>query len=771
MANVLDFWELVKVAGGEESDTLTTVLDSIVKSDRSTIENYFSNVVDQTAFNTDDWKRLRKFFVVIYAAHRAISTQSSKLSDPSNLSNDELDELFRSFGYTESAILRDYDNNPLNSKIALFLTLVDLYKIKGTPRSMLEVLQFYGITQLDIFEFWLQKETENSLIFKGESIVGTSLNPSDINLSYDLLTGGDPHWILTEQQILELDRINDINLPSKSPYFAVAPIVEFGAETPMFIRVVHDQYEEYKNTGTIPEQDAQVTILGEVVSFLELYLACVYGFQQLYDVGYKGDRYLCYDGDSTSSIQIVQEYETIVAPPITRSNKPIKLSAYYDQFARETPRHFLQNKNDAETILKQINPTFIDKLNALSDSDEDILQSLLRDLGVWVRNNIGFGFIDAGYLTFGLQGLFEDLEGVINFFKPYRARLILLEKILFDSRLMNSIRMDDRVVEEPMQMDLYDFLTGDSKPCCDQLPIDATEDICFQVGETLAACTRVYADTTASINTGLWQKDTAYKKGESVIFGGDGQHDYICTQNHVATLSTKPTSGANWTQFWTISSQLQCVDTTGNTFYNRDTYDCGSYHDIGAITDIAHGTHHDETPASAFPSDVHYTIGQDMHDRLRCYHCTDSTGCVDAGCSDCNDDSYCKYLGYDCMRSPIDTDGYVYSDVIADSTTGIVAAEIRPGVYTTDFDDCYDPYNITDSTGCQAYDSTAFTYYQTGGFADFDTGGMFDCTHGFDMVQITIQERPDALPYLLQETGDKLLQENGDGLLLEEGNV
>ena len=749
MANAFDYWELVKVAGGEDSDTLTKVLDSIVKSDRATVENYFNNVIDQTSFNTDDWKRLKEFFIVLYAAHRAISTQSAKISEVSNLSNDELDELFRSFGYPESPILRDYDNNPLPTKIALFLSLVDLYKIKGTPRSMLEILQFYGITLLDIYEFWLQKDDPNSLIFKGDVIVGTSLNPGSLEIPFDLMTAGDPHWLLTEQQILELDRINDINLPSKSPYFAIAPIIEFGAETPMFIRIVHDQYEDYKNNGTIAEQNAGITILGETVSFLELYLCCVYFYQKLYDSGYKGDRYLCYDGDSTSSIEIIQEYQTIVSPPITRSNKPIKLSAYYDQFARETPRHFLQNKDDAEDILDEINPEVKNKLNNLTDSDEEILQSLLRDLGVWVRNNIGFGFVNAGYVTFGLKNLFSDYEGVIDFFRPYRARLILFEKMVFDSRLMNSIRVEDSFLQEEVQFEYHDYMTSDSSPCCssDQ-PIDSTECTCCEEGETLSACKRVYNyDSTATIvNTGFWVRGTLYTKDESVIIGGDAVRDYKCIQTHVSTVSTKPTTGSGWEEFWVAVSDQQCIDTTGNSFYSRTHYDCGSYHDIGAVSDIAHAGHHSERPNSLFPSDVHYTIEENVHDRLRCYHCVDSTGCEDPACSDCHNEDWCQNFEYDCMRPRADGDGYVTSEVL----------EGEP------------PYFIDDTSTTYVYDSTNFVYYQTGGFADFDTGGMMDCTHGFDMVQITIEE---DIGYILQETGDQLLQQNDYGLQLEEGNT
>ncbi len=763
MANINDFWELVKVAGGGTSTELTRVLDSIVLSDRAKINTYFTDVIDQLTFNTEDWKRLRAFFIDIYSAHRAIATQGLKISDPSNLSNAELDELFRSFGYTESTILRDFDNNPLVTKIALFLTLVDLYKIKGTPQSILEILQFYGITKLDIYEFWLQKEDPSNLIFKGDVITGTTVNPDSLNLDFHLLTQGDPHWILTEEQILALDQINDINLPSKSPYFAIVPIVEFGSEIPMMIRLVQDQYENWKNTGDLPAQNAEITILGEIVSLLELYLACVYEFQNLWTVGFKGDRYLCYDGDSSSSIIITQEYESIIAPPITRTNRPVKLLEYYDQFTRETPRHFLQNKSDAETILNIINPTLKTNLDNLTEPTAEILQSLLKDLGIWVRNNIGFGFVNAGYITFGLQNLFSDLNGVIDFFKPYRARLILLERLVFNTRLFHTITVEDEPTIPEQQMELHDFLTGDSTPCCsDEFPVDATSDVCFETGVELPACGRQFTSIDSTANyTGLWQSSTSYAVGDYVI--ASNQNDYKCILAHTSGSATKPISGAAWTTYWQQASQIICADTTGNTFYTRNTYDCGSFHDIGAVTDIAHDTHHFGSP---FPNDVHLDIEQRIDDRLRCYHCTDSTGCIELACSGCANDSYCRFLDYDCLRSPIDTEGYITSNVIPDSTTGIVSVEIRPGVFTTDF--------IDETSTTFVSDSTNFTYYQTGGFADHDTGGMFDCTHGFDLVQITIEE---DLAFLLKEDGGDLLIDSldpefdGGRIQLEDNNT
>ena len=55
-------------------------------------------------------------------------------------------------------------------------------------------------------------------------------------------------------------------------------------------------------------------------------------------------------------------------------------------------------------------------------------------------------------------------------------------------------------------------------------------------------------------------------------------------------------------------------------------------------------------------------------------------------------------------------------------------------------------------------------YYQTSGFRDFDSEGRFDCTHGFDHVEITVERVCNSL---LQEDGFNLLQENGDKICLE----
>ena len=632
------YWKLFKIAGGGSDNDVTKVLDSIVKSDRSKLDQYFTNAIDQIAFDVDDYNRLRNYFIDLFTAHRALITNSAKFSDPHFLSNDDMDELFRSFGYPESTRLKNFDNNPLETKVQLFLDLVNLYKIKGTPRSILEVLQYYGIPQLDIFEFWLQKDDPSTLIFKGDVIVGTSINPSPIKLPYDIVTMNDPHWMMTENQILNLDSINKINLPSKTPYFAVQPVVEIGIENNIFVRLIQDQYDQWESTGVLPPQNAEITMLGVTISLLELYLLTLYSFQKDFDIGSEITDFACYDGTNTDFTAIVDEYENIISRPITRESRRLKYAQYLDMFTRSREEHFLYNQGDnaAGKVLNIINPTLIPELEALTSNNIDVLQSLLKDLAVWVRNNVGFGFVNLGYIFFGLNQLFEDLKPVINFFKPYRARLIVLELLQFNNILTESIPMEDGFLTD-FDFTICDFITGNSIPCCPE-------------------------DTTA----------------------------------------------------------VMCIDSTSTgSFYSRDTYDCGSYYDIGAVTDISK------------PFDM--LIDQYICDSFRCptgCPSTDSTSVSCCGISNADicdrltglvpdnwdgtntpiivpDTSYCSML----KALTVDTVPYVFQDEMLRTMNNIVDLEIGDVDKVIDFPITTDLtyrvnvnlFNILDGTSTSIY--------------------------------------------------------------------
>ena len=622
-----DFWEIWNNLLGLPNN-LVKSLDSIAKSNQKTSNEFFTRVIDTISHNSPDYTRLRGWLRDWYASHRTISTFQQNISDVYELPNDQLDDLFQSFGYDLSTSIKDpVTNEALLIKVNFFLDLVNLYKRKGTPQAMVDVLQYYGINELDIYEFDLQFDDRpfknpEDLMFKGTIVAGTTDDTSPLYLPYDLLTAGDPHWLQKESDIRNLYNLNNINFPSRSPYFAVKPLFDersiYGSVS-ILVRTVQDQYFDWQDTGTTPEKNAVATITGDQVSLLALYLSCIYTFNKEFSVGFLGDSFICYDGTSTDSADILDEFDYYNSQkPDDRDDYKIRLEEFYDLFSRITPRNFLQNPTDAANVLAVLNPTFKANLDTLATPNIEVLASLLKDLGEWVRSNISYGFINLSYILIGFESLTSVMGDIINFWKPYRARLIPIEMLEFRSRLGGSIIVEDVFDAFDVEENIHDFLTGDSKPCCGQ---DAT--ICLDA-------------------------------------------------------------------------------TSAPQFYSRDYYDCGSYHDIGAVTDI---------PKELF---IEY------EDVLR------ST--------------------LNCVPADPDSTAIVTSMLLSDSTTVFAIDET--------------------STNTEI---TPISYYQSGGFAKFDSEGTFDCTHGFDLINIEVIET--FVNNILQEDSGLLLLEDGSGSLLLESAV
>jgi len=485
--SIEDFWKLLDEIQGEETD-LTDAVKSIAKNEKTVSENLFTNIIDQLAYNSPDYIRIRSFLRDWYAAHRSLTTFQANVSDVYQMPNDQLDDLFQSFGYKYSTDIRDpISNNSSLNKINFFLDLINLYKIKGTPKALVDVLQYYGIVDVDLYEMALQFEDRidknpEDLVFKGRIVSGTTGDTSPIYLPFDLLTQGDPHWLQTESQIRNLVDQNVINFPSQSPYFTVKPLFDeeaTDAATGILQRKVQDQYDLWEAGGFLPEdtnpilpQDAVITITGDQCSLLTIYLACIYIFNKEYEVGAPANRFVCYDGTNENSVDIIDEFRNLTTiKPLNRTDQKSRYLQYLEEFTRDIGENFLQTHEDAGYVLGILNPTVKSNLDGLATDSNVMLGTLLRDLGEWVRSNVSYGFINMSYILFGMDSLFGQLREVVEFFKPYRARIIPLEMLQLRNRLFNSIVIDDSISFDE-EVTVYDYLVGDSVPCC--LTADAT---------------------------------------------------------------------------------------------------------------------------------------------------------------------------------------------------------------------------------------------------------------------------------------------------------
>jgi hypothetical protein len=483
MFTIDSFWKLLQIVqGGTADDDVTEAIIALAKNEATSAEKLFSTVIDQAAFSTADYYGLRNFIRDLYATHRTLTTYQTTISDVWKMPNDQLDELFRSFGYPYSTSIRHPTGNESPQiKINFFLDLVNLYKRKGTPQALLDLLNYYGINKVDLYELSLLWDdrvygNSNDIIFKTNKIAGTSEDKSNLYFDFEFITERDPHWLQTKDQVKYLHTINKINFPSQSPYFAIKPVYDektIDAETGIISRQVKDQYTQWVLAGSKPEdtdptlpQDALLTITGDQCSFLTNYLACVYTFNKLWTVGSPAARYVCYDGTNISVQDILEEFDTIANVRVdTHAQWKVLYDKYLDIFTLPISENFLQDHLDARDVLTILNPTVKSNLDTLSISLEEVLGSLLTDLGEWIRSYMSFGFTNIGYILFGLDSLFSNLRKVIEFFKPYRARLIPLEYLQFTSRLFNSVIVEDQFNFD-VNLQFHDFLTGDSEPCC-----------------------------------------------------------------------------------------------------------------------------------------------------------------------------------------------------------------------------------------------------------------------------------------------------------------
>jgi len=527
MFTIDDFWKIFRVIKGETVTDIADNIKTLSKDELAIARKLFKDNIDQNCYYTDDYKRLKEFIVNWYATHKTVSSIQKEASDPFSLPDEHLDELFRSFGYNFSTELSLYNYETNQTKVNFFLDLVNLYKIKGTPRSIIEALQYYNLNPVEIIEYRLIENLVEELVFRGESVyssTGSPLNASIIDVSFDIMTGSDPHWMLSESKIEELRLINKINLPSKTPYFSIrtqSDLSELEAVIAALMYNVENQYASWKSTGNVPTRDTEITQFGYKGSLLEIYLSCVYLFNDKYPTGVSGNRYLSYDGTASTSIQIINEYNDLISNPATRQIRESNLILFRNTFTKSSSNKFLKNLDSAGNILQELRPSLKTDLDSVLDTttDDKVLSRFLRDLQRWIQINIGSGYPNLAYFVLAYS-LTDDIKNVIDFFKPYRSRLSSADLIyVINNPLMDSIRISDN--EDPLiPVELiYDYITANSHPCCPY-----------------------------------------------------------------------PT--------------LLCSDSTSvDLYYSRNTYDCGSFYDLGACID-------NNTP------DI--TITQDLHDYLIC---------------------------------------------------------------------------------------------------------------------------------------------------------
>jgi len=271
--------------------TTTKMIDPVIIQtaieSKQTALGYFQNVLDVPAYNTNDYNRLRRFFIDWYSANKTLIKINSASTNAYSMSSALLDEIIKGFGFNYSYLIQD-----TTTKAAFLLSLVNLYKIKGTPICLSDALKFFGYTNTAIYEWWIVRKSQQ-IYFEGR-LTDTEESfltqfPSQRFMSWSSFQDvNDGHWYYTEAQLLALDTspTRYIGLPSLSPYFTLSNLQTFDNIDSLDViisRMLSDQWTNFKTTAGQPPKDILVQSGQFYLSILELYLGILYSYWKYND--------------------------------------------------------------------------------------------------------------------------------------------------------------------------------------------------------------------------------------------------------------------------------------------------------------------------------------------------------------------------------------------------------------------------------------------------------------------------------------------------------
>ena len=488
-----DFFSILNYLQNEERATsdLPYEIQQLAQSIKKKTQQYFQSAIDIPAFNSDDYNRLRRMIIDWYSSLKTFQDLSKGSSDAFSLPEDLLDLSCRGFGFDYSAGIRKRIDK------ALFLyDLCNLYKLKGTPQSIKSALEYFGLKDITMFEWWLKYSKEkNDLFLESKYIDLGDINPlyvPNYSTSY-LNTNFDPHWWYTKDQIIQkLDSNKHITLPSITPYFSLSAGIEITTLTALISlvgRIIADQYLEFisdkdkdgniKNMNEIPSYN--LTIFIELygsnnVSLLELMLAINYlmyllsgSRQNIINPDLSAIQYNESDSDSDGIFDeddseiVIDEFGQCLTYPrntpqeyneATRQTLQDKLSDFNSSFSRKSGDSFILDSTalvNVFTLVSSGNPkggnlkNWIDE-NWTFNNNKIVtcLSNFLHELDVYCITN--YHVITSSFEQMVLGGVNVSMMNIIKFFKPKKARLLNLALVyVLSDPLINTLWLDEDV--------------------------------------------------------------------------------------------------------------------------------------------------------------------------------------------------------------------------------------------------------------------------------------------------------------------------------------
>ena len=172
--------------------------------------NYYNRVISTNAFNNQTMnKGFIKLFVVYSAIQKYLNRKMEVFFDIDKYSARDLKNAFISAG------LDYFEDMPTNYQRRLLKMIGTLLEYKGTNFAIEKTLELFGFKNIEIFKYVLVKsyhkdkkngrnDYDNPFLFFIKTQADSEVNfAKDIQLNYDSITGGDPYWHASPEEILQ----------------------------------------------------------------------------------------------------------------------------------------------------------------------------------------------------------------------------------------------------------------------------------------------------------------------------------------------------------------------------------------------------------------------------------------------------------------------------------------------------------------------------------------------------------------------------------------
>ena len=254
------------------------------------------------AYNTPDGFRTKSLILDWSSTIKTFQDSTDRVTNAYRLSSEEVDKAILGFGidFINSRTLPSLDRRQ-----TFLLNICELYKIKGSPQSIIKALNIIGIENCYIQEAWVYPTRDGlkNVEFKWIPVENPQQFDPEKNEYYDdrddleteywswgyvndvLAAIKECHWFYKKQEIIDLNwnlvpekEKTYIHLPSLTPYFNVKIKYNENTQKSLMNNIFNKVGEQFKDylIGKENPKDCSVNGYTKNISFLELWCAFLY---------------------------------------------------------------------------------------------------------------------------------------------------------------------------------------------------------------------------------------------------------------------------------------------------------------------------------------------------------------------------------------------------------------------------------------------------------------------------------------------------------------